>query len=434
MSIAGDRKGLVLVAVLWVVVVLESIAVFALQNGWLDTMVSLGEVEELRCKWAGRGGVEKAMAVLSDDFRTSDSLTDLWSDNDEDFNDVALGRCWFDVRVVDESGKLNVNTATKEQLLGLPYMTEDVADAIIDWRDEDEIQSTSGVEGGYYQNLRYPYRIRNGPFRTIRELVLVKGVTEELFYGEDTNLNDKLDFNESDGDGSPPADDGDSKLDKGWISYLTCYSYDKNTDAQGSPKVNINEADEDRLESSLGISKSYAKWIVENRPNKGYESIADLVSESSPKEATKSSKENPEEASPLDLATFIEISDKITVSSEEMIAGKVNINTAPREVLVALLGDDDEAQRAADEVVALRKNLVSGMESIGEVLYSESIKVGVFKRIANYITTRSDVYTIRCFSVANRGGRAGRRVQTEAVVDRSSMPCSVLYWYQGAGN
>ncbi|MHC4153396.1 MAG: type II secretion system protein GspK [Planctomycetota bacterium] len=430
---AGERKGLVLVAVFWVVVVLLVIAVFALQNGWFDTLICLGRIEELRCKWAGRAGVETATAVLSDDFRMSDALTDLWSDNDEDFNDVELDRCWFDVRVVDEAGKLNVNTATREQLLGLPNMTEDVADAIIDWRDKDETQSALGAESGYYQNLRYSYRIRNGAFQTVRELLLVKGVTEELFCGEDTNFNGELDYNESDGDVSPPADNGDSELDRGWISYLSCYSYDKNTDALGNKKVNINEADERTLERSLQISKSYAKWIVGNRKGKGYKSIADLINDKSPKKAKKSSKES-EEASPLDLETFVGIADKITVQEGDNVSPKVNINTAPREVLVALIGDDDEAQQAADGIVAYREGLFGGMESIGEVLNVDSVKVGTFKRFADHITTRSDVFTIRCFSIAERGNVAGYGLQTEAVVDRSSTPCKILYWYQGASN
>jgi DNA uptake protein ComE-like DNA-binding protein len=433
MSMAGERKGLVLVAVFWVVVVLLVIAVFALQNGWFDTLICLGRIEELRCKWAGRAGVETATAVLSDDFRMSDALTDLWSDNDEDFNDVELDRCWFDVRVVDEAGKLNVNTATREQLLGLPNMTEDVADAIIDWRDKDETQSALGAESGYYQNLRYSYRIRNGAFQTVRELLLVKGVTEELFCGEDTNFNGELDYNESDGDVSPPADNGDSELDRGWISYLSCYSYDKNTDALGNKKVNINEADERTLERSLQISKSYAKWIVGNRKGKGYKSIADLINDKSPKKAKKSSKES-EEASPLDLETFVGIADKITVQEGDNVSPKVNINTAPREVLVALIGDDDEAQQAADGIVAYREGLFGGMESIGEVLNVDSVKVGTFKRFADHITTRSDVFTIRCFSIAERGNVAGYGLQTEAVVDRSSTPCKILYWYQGASN
>jgi hypothetical protein len=58
----AKKKGLVLVAVLWVVVVLLVIAVFAAQNGRLDTMICLGRIEELGCKWAGRAGVETAIA------------------------------------------------------------------------------------------------------------------------------------------------------------------------------------------------------------------------------------------------------------------------------------------------------------------------------------------------------------------------------------
>ena len=151
--------GLVLVGVLWVVVVLMVIAVAVGRNSRLDTRVCLVGTEELRCKWTCRAGVETAIAVLNDDLRASDGLTDLWSENEEDFNDIGLERCWFTVRVVDEASKLNVNTATKEQLLGLEYMSEEIADAIIDWRDKNERPSEAGVEGGYYQNLRYGYVI-----------------------------------------------------------------------------------------------------------------------------------------------------------------------------------------------------------------------------------------------------------------------------------
>jgi len=262
--IAGRIRGLVLVAVLWMVMLLTVIAAVMGRNSRLDTRVSTLSAEQVRCKWAGRAGLETAAAVMNEDYRSSDSLTDLWSDNDVDFNDVMLERCWFTVRVVDEASKLNVNTATKEQLMGLPGMTEEIADAIIDWRDEDDALSPSGAEGGYYHNLQYGYKIRNGPFKTIRELLLVKGVTEDLLSGEDTNFNGELDFNERDGDISPPMDNGDNTLDLGWIAYLTCYSYDKNQDAYGNERVNINEADEDELKESLGISMSILSSRLRN--------------------------------------------------------------------------------------------------------------------------------------------------------------------------
>ncbi|MHC4112574.1 MAG: hypothetical protein ACYSUY_15995, partial [Planctomycetota bacterium] len=122
-----DKKGLVLVAVLWIVAVLMVIATSVGQNSRLDTKISTIRTEELRCRWACRAGIETAIGVLNEDLRDSDSLTDLWSDNDEDFNDVNLERCWFSIRVIDESSKLNINTVTKQQLLELPYMEDDIA-------------------------------------------------------------------------------------------------------------------------------------------------------------------------------------------------------------------------------------------------------------------------------------------------------------------
>ncbi len=429
-----NKKGLVLVTVLWVVVVLMVIVAVLGRKSRLDTKVCLARIEGIRCKWASRAGIEKAIGVLNEDTRESDCLTDFWSDNDEDFNDIWLESCWFTVRVVDESSKLNINTVTKGQLLELPEMLEEIADAIIDWRDQDDTPSAGGVEGGYYENLPFGYMARNGPLRTIRELLLVKDVTPEMLYGEDTNFNNQLDYNEQDGDESYPNDDGDSELDKGWIAYLTCYSYDNNKDAEGNTRTNINNANENQLTTSLGISSSQAKWIVDNRPNNGYQSIGDLINNNSPKQAQPSSQQNSDEAEQLDLQTFNQIADKITVDNNEKTPGKVNINTASAIVLRALLGGGDSAEQLAENIVAYRETLLYGMQSIAEVMQVPSMTIDNFKKIAGLITTRSDVFTIRCVATADRNGKNGATQETEAVVDRSSSPCKVLYWYQGASN
>ncbi len=431
MRIKDNKKGLVLVTVLWVTVVLMVIVAVLGRQSRLDTKVCLARLEGVRCKWASRAGIEKAIGILNEDTRESDCLTDLWSDNEEDFNDVYLQRCWFSVRVVDEASKLNINTVTKGQLLALPEMLEEIADAIIDWRDDDDTPSAGGAEGGYYENLQYGYKARNGPFRTIRELLLVKDVTEELFYREDTNLNDRLDYNEQDGDESLPYDDGDSELDKGWIAYLTCYSYDNNKDAEGNDKVNINEASERELTSSLNISSSHAQWIVENR---SYESIGDLINNNSPRAPQGGSGRNSDEAQQLDLQTFASIADKITVDNSNKMPGKVNVNTASEIVLTALMGGGDSAEQVAENIIAYRETLLYGFESIGELLDVPSMTLNTFKNIAGSITTRSDVYSIRCVATADRNGPYGAKLETEAVVDRVTSPCKILYWYQGATN
>ena len=436
MGIEGDKKGLVLVAVLWVVVVLTVIVATVGRTSRLDTKICLARTEGLRCKWACRAGINTAVAVLDEDPKESDTLLDLWSDNEADFNDIELERCFFTVGVVDEASKLNINTASKEQLLALYGMTEEVADAIIDWRDADDTPRQGGVEGGYYENLHYGYTIRNGPFRTIRELLLVKAVAEEWFYGQNSNSNIGFgtDFEKTNAGESRFADLQDEILKNGWITYLTCYSYDNNKDADGQKRININEADENKLEESLKINKSYAKWIVGNRGRDGYKSISDLINNKSPKKADERSQRNSDQAEPLDLETFSNIADKITISGDEKIEGKVNINTASKVVLTALLGGTDKAEQLGDDIITYRESLIEGMQSIAEVMEVESVNVDTFKKIANYITTRSDVYTIRCLATADRNSGDGAKLGTEAVVDRSSTPCNILYWHRGVSN
>jgi type II secretory pathway component PulK len=432
----GDKKGLVLVAVLWIVMVLTIMVTTLGQNARLDGKVRLLRTEELRCRWACRAGIETAVALLNEDTRESDYLMELWSYNDEDFNNVSLEGCLYSVRVIDESGKLNINTATKEQLMALPYMEEYIADTIIDWRDSDDTPSGLGVEGGYYENMPFRYTIRNGPFRTIRELLLVRDVTPELLYGEDTNFNGELDYNERDGDESPPADDRDDELDKGWISFLTCYSYDKNVDADGNARVNINQADERQLQESLGIDGSAAKLIVNRRSSSQFTSIVDLIddSNSTSGSAGQGAGGSSGQSGTLDIQTFYEIADRITVDSQQQVSGKVNINTAPKEVLAALLGGDNQAYLLAENIVAYRTGSADGMQSIADVLELGLVNLETFRKIANALTTRSDVFTVWCAATADRNGDSGATLQAEAVIDRSVSPCKILYWYEGANN
>jgi len=443
-----NNKGLVLVAVLWMVVVLLTIVAVVGRTTRLDTKVSIAGLEQVRCKWACRAGMEHAIAVLIEDLRESDSLTDTWSDN-TDFNNVMLEQCRVRIQVTEEAGKLNINTMTREQLLLLPYMDERIADTIIDWRDADDTPTGEGVEGGYYQNLPFKYNIRNGPFKTTRELLLVRDVTEDLFYGKNTNLNGQLGLSNTAGTSSPsspaslitsntgqPATSGTGLYDQGWISYLTCYANDRDVDANGNPKTNINQADEGQLQQSLGITAGQARWIVQRRSSGNFQSIADLLSDgtsgSTSQQSSQGSGSGGNQGEPIDTQTFIQIADKITIGGNAQ--GKININTVPEEVLTILLGGTDTDRELAMSMVAYRATLAYGMQSIGELMNVQSMNIETFKRIANNITVRSDVFTIRCVATAIRANQDGTTLVTEAVVDRSKTPCQVLYWYQGAGN
>jgi type II secretory pathway component PulK len=155
-----------------------------------------------------------------------------------------------------------------------------------------------------------------------------------------------------------------------------------------------------------------------------------LLNDKSPKTSSgQSSGGGQNQAEPIDWQTFGQIADKITVSGEQKILGKVNINTAPREVLFALFGGDDQAEQLAYTVMANRSSLMYGFQSIAELLDQQGVTLEKFKAIAEQITVRSDVYTIRCFATAQT---SGARTQTECVVDRGETPGAILYGYQGA--
>ncbi|MBI4607410.1 MAG: general secretion pathway protein GspK [Candidatus Rokubacteria bacterium] len=92
-------------------------------------------------------------------------------------------------RILDEEGKINVNRADQKLLTALLRVVElppgtnidEVADAILDWVDSDRLRRLNGAEDDYYLALRIPYLPKNGPMGAIEELLLVKGITPELY-------------------------------------------------------------------------------------------------------------------------------------------------------------------------------------------------------------------------------------------------------------
>ncbi len=71
-----------------------------------------------------------------------------------------------------------------------------------------------------------------------------------------------------------------------------------------------------------------------------------------------------------------------------------------------------------------------GIKSIGELLQVNSMTIQIFKKIANSITTRSNIFTIYCRAAASQ---TGSKMRMEAVVDRGQN-MQLLYKQQGVVN
>jgi hypothetical protein len=103
----------------------------------------------------------------------------------------------FDVTVVDLDRKININRAAGDKLLmqeALSFigiedgaLTSTIIDSIIDWRDPDDATGISGAETSDYTgspNPGYPpYIAKNGPIDDMSELLMIRGVTPNIYWG-----------------------------------------------------------------------------------------------------------------------------------------------------------------------------------------------------------------------------------------------------------
>ena len=105
---------------------------------------------------------------------------------------VALGPGEFSYRIADESARLAINNVAAERLdrllaaLRLDRTERDIInDSLQDWRDANELHRLHGAESDFYLQLPVPYRARNANLQDAAELLQIRGVTRELYFGAD---------------------------------------------------------------------------------------------------------------------------------------------------------------------------------------------------------------------------------------------------------
>jgi len=321
--------------------------------------------------------------------------------------------------LVDECGKVNINTATRDVLMALPGVTDEIADAIIDWRDTDNDPGLRGAESPTYEALpEHPYTCKNERFESVDELLLVHGMTSAILYGEDANRNGLLDPNEDDGDETPPDDDRDGVLDTGLYRSVTVWSRTPNVNAAGEPRVYLNDSWQ-QLRNTLGniIDDNRVITQIVNRRRAGtFKSTADLL-----------------DLSAVTDEVYAEIADAVTVTQDKEIRGLINPSTAPAAVLRALPGLTDED---AETLVAFREERGESAASIAWVL--EVVGREKFKAIADLLTPRSHQFSCEAvgrFRHVEAVGSFRKFVfkRIRVVFDRRSKPTCIVYWQDLTG-
>ena len=410
----GRSKGTILIVTIWVVLVLAGLALVFARSMRIAAIVSANHVASLKAESVAAGASEFIMAKLAAGEEETGDLME-----SEPYEAIELGEDYFwvlrsnledddkfDYGLTDEAGKVNLNSASEEMLLRLPGMTAELAASIIDWRDEDSEISPGGAEDEYYLLLSEPYNCKSSELETIDEILLIKGASEGLLYGEDTNLNGILDDNENDGDLSDPDDNRNGRLDTGFYDYVTVYSVEENVDSEGGERININDAGargdiQSALQEFLKEERVLEVMsLIPTRPS--FDNILDFYYMSG-----------------LEFDEFTQIADRLTTSDQETMPGVVNVNTASKEVLLCLPGLEEND---ADVLLSYRgrDNELDSIAWVTNVLDREKA-VG----IGTFITVRSFQYSadIVCLS---GNGRAYKRYK--AVFDVSGGMHHAVYW------
>jgi hypothetical protein len=149
----------------------------------------------------------------------------------------------------------------RSMLMRFPGMTEEIADSILDWMDEDSEPREYGAEDDYYAGLDPPYYTRNGIPDFIDELLLVKGVTPKLLYGIDWNRNGIVDAGEPSESTLEEFDVTDGSLNLGLASFLTLDSRESMVTPDGLDKINVNMDDLDELRTLLEERFEDQTWV-----------------------------------------------------------------------------------------------------------------------------------------------------------------------------
>ena len=271
-----NSSGMALIMVMIAVAVFSALAAALAFSMKVETQLARHADNEQQLLWLGRSGVEYARWILSQHpvSEPYDSLNQIWAGGPGgmgesnspiagiSMDDYQVGDGSISVKIIDLERKMNVNTAnTLELQQALTVMGVDandisvVSDSILDWRDTDDSPRVAGAESDYYQGLNPPYYAKNAPFDNLGELLLVKGVTPEMYWGGSSTNHMPGAFQKPKlGFGNAPNETPDYPF--GFVDIMTPFS---------SGQININTADANVLQTIPNIDAATAESILKYR-------------------------------------------------------------------------------------------------------------------------------------------------------------------------
>lgn len=429
----STRAGFATILVLAAIAMTTLVLVQLQSSAYRQSSAGREAVAATRARWAARAGLEAAIARLANENRGVETGSAFSVYNA--MNAVSSGElkgARFDVThfadgalnsgPADAHAKININLMGPEDLNELEGMTEDVAAAIIDWIDKDDVVSEFGAESGFYNQLNPRYQTRNGPIESLRELELIVGVDPVLVRGEDWNLNGRLDPNENDGDRTWPDDNENGRLDAGWSEFITTESVDIGLAASGEDRLNLLTTDQRTLINRCGpLDALQARVILEWASLNG-ERVEDYIA--TPLQNMAQQVPNlgvpPQNIENLDDDQIRRLLEECTLRNpnDPPGPGRININTVDREALdyVAAIPPG-----LSDLIIFTRNSRADGFTSMLDLEAVPGLagNRNAIVQLSSVLTVESNAFVV---SSVGKDLNSGIEVEIVATIERSALP------------
>ena len=365
-----EQSGLSLVSTLWILTILSILAAQLLYSIHIEQRTQRNFLDRAKYHYAARAGFEWTLAVMRADQTPFDSLGESWAEPLEGQveDGVRVGNYLnYQVTITDEASKVNINTADAGLISNLlaqagaspdDELTQELANAI--------------VEGQ--------------PYRTVRDLARVEGMTSELLYGTpqqtaaftqggaSTQSTATSTVQESSTTSFESLQNTSTDTQPGLVDLATIYSLDASTDPDGQQLVNVNTGDAEQLtqintqQNQPVFSQAEAESLIQQRD---FDNLAALV-----------------DVQAVSDELFNNIQNQITTEdsgenqeNEETNNRQVNINTADVEALQSLQRID---QGIAERIINHRdsQGIFQNTDAIKEVtMLTQQEFIGIVDKI-----------------------------------------------------
>ncbi len=311
-------------------------------------------MEDRQARLMAESAIQRAIADLQKADLAKSSPSDSWASlGSAGADSFKVGDDYFRIQILDENSRVNINSATEDQLKKLPLTPNQIA-SLLDWRESGKSPRAQGAKDEYYNELPDPYNAKLEPFDCIEELLLVKDFTPDALY-QPSQLPDST--------GQVLSD----------LITVDSSSNDKNPD--GKEKLDANTSTSKQMQDA-GMPKALADAVVQGK-RQNYKKMGDIL--------------NIQRMTKQGAHTIL---DLLSIGKPAAHSGMLNVNTVSDTAIRSLPNVTPEMASA------IMGRQGAGYATLGELTDVPGIELPALAKICDSLCVSSRSFNVRAVGVS----------------------------------